>query len=135
MSETPSEEISVLIVEQEPAVLILLSSMLESNGFRVLLARSAEEATEIASRPYVPIHVLLSDVEFVAGSGPLLIDTLRAERPKLGVVYISTLVDASAIRIRVMRQVGPRYFAQETQASLVEAVRHAVASPRLQAGA
>lgn len=126
---------TVLIVESETSVLVLLSSMFQSNGLRPLLARTALEAMEIASKHYVPIDVVVSDVQFVPESGPDIVEEMRSLRPELRAVYLSAVVDDGAIRIKVMRQVAPKYFIHTPQFGPVEAVRAALSAQISRAGA
>ena len=112
--ETPS----VLIVEQEPAVLVILSSLFRRSGFRTLLARSAAEAVEIASRPYVPVDSVLTDVEVMGEPGPQLVEGLQRTRPDVPVLFMSAVTDSGAVRINLMRQLGPKYFVRAADTSL-----------------
>jgi CheY-like chemotaxis protein len=53
MSSEVENSSAVLIVDQQPEILVLLSGILQNNGFRTLLARTASEALEIARRQYL----------------------------------------------------------------------------------
>jgi len=114
---------SVLVVDAETPVLALLSSILRNNGFRALLARTPEEALEIASRQYVPIDLVLSNIAIGDGSGPDLTDKLRAIRPGVRVLYMSACVDSGAIRVQLMQQMDPGVYEPQGAESLPDAVR------------
>ncbi|MES1260611.1 MAG: response regulator [Acidobacteriota bacterium] len=124
---------SVLIVEQEPASLILLDALFRNNGFRTLLARSAAEAAEIVARPYVPVDAVLTGIEIMRDRGAELMNPLWRDRPDVPVVFLSAILEAGAIRIKLMRQIGLKYFADAEGAGVIEAVRAAISVARLHA--
>ena len=134
MSETLNHG-AVLIVEEEPAVQVILDAILRKNGFRTLRARSGKEAAEIAERHFVPIDVILTNIEVEGDSGPDLVEKLRQIRQNLQVVYISATVADGAVQIKLMRQLGPDYFITAGDAGIVNAVRNAMAVSTLRAGA
>ena len=75
--------VSVLVVDDDPAILALIATILDRNGLRALLARDGEEAMAIAQRSHVAIDLILSDIEIsgVSGADPLpeiLENTLRS---------------------------------------------------------
>jgi CheY-like chemotaxis protein len=117
---------SVLIVERESAALILLDAMFRNNGFRTLLARTASEAAEIVARLYVPVDVVLTGIEIMRDRGPELMNPLWSDRPNVPVILLSAIVEAGAIRIKLMRQIGPTYFAAAEGPGIVDAVRGAL---------
>jgi two-component system cell cycle sensor histidine kinase/response regulator CckA len=107
-----SEPLSVLVVDEEASILACLARILDANGIRALLARSAEEALSIAQRSYVPINLILTDVTVreAAGDpvsesdGAQLASRLRQIRPDARVLYMSAYTDAGIIRIQLMNQ-------------------------------
>jgi CheY-like chemotaxis protein len=109
---TGSDPLSVLVVDEDASILAFLSRLLDANGIRALLARSAEEALGIAQRPYVPINLILTDVtvrEAVDDSvsesaGAQVAARLRQIRPDARVLYMSAYTDAGVIRIQLMNQ-------------------------------
>ncbi len=112
-----SDPLSVLVVDEDASILAFLARLLDANGIRALLARSAEEALSIAQRSYVPINLILTDVtvrEAVAdpvseSAGAQLASRLRQIRPEARVLYMSAYTDSGMIRIQLMnRQAGSR---------------------------
>ena len=107
-----SDPLSVLVVDEDTSVLAFLARILDANGIRALLARSAEEALSIAQRNYVPINLVLTDVtvrEAVNDSvsesdGAQFASRLRQIRPDARVLYMSAYTDAGIIRIQLMNQ-------------------------------
>jgi CheY-like chemotaxis protein len=117
---------SVLIVNEDPDVLILLASMLERNGFRVLFARNRREAVEITARHYVPVDLILCDVLVDGESGDLLARQLRRLRPAMRELYLSTAIDEGAIRIRVLKQTEGGGFSPASDLNLIDHVRNSL---------
>src|SRR5580658_4319107 len=62
LSTGTSNPISVLVVDAEPAILIFIARILDTNGMRVLLARNGSEAVEIAERHDLPIDLIVANV-------------------------------------------------------------------------
>ena len=107
-----SDPLSVLVVDEDSSILAFLARILDANGIRALLARSAEEALSIAQRSYVPINLLLTDVtvreamnDSVSESdGAQLAFRLRQIRPDARVLYMSAYTDAGIIRVQLMNR-------------------------------
>ena len=97
---------SVLIVDEEPEILIILSRMLESNGYRALRARSVPEALEIMRRRYVPVDLILCNAGINRTIAHDLPAALREIRPGLRAVWMYAFVDAGTVRIGLARN-GP----------------------------
>ncbi|MBB4635557.1 PAS domain S-box protein [Longimicrobium terrae] len=79
---------TVLIVEDEDAVRTLARRALERAGMRVLEARSAAAALEVAAREPV-LDLLLTDVVMPGGSGSLVARQLGDRYPGLRVLFMS----------------------------------------------
>jgi CheY-like chemotaxis protein len=80
---------TVLIVEDEEAVLHLATSMLEQLGYHVLAARNADEAMEIAKGYGEQIHLLLTDVIMPDMDGKELLERIRSIKPDLRCLFMS----------------------------------------------
>jgi len=100
--ETPAEEPAgpqkggpapgsetVLVVEDEPAVLTLSRRALEAQGYVVLAASDPVAALRVVERHGGTIHLLLTDVVMPGLSGRELADRLTAQRPGIRVLYMS----------------------------------------------
>ncbi len=86
--ETPHKE-TVLLVEDEPAILNLASTMLRRLGFAVLPASSPSEAIESAESYAGDIHVLLTDVVMPEMNGRDLAQRLTHHYPNLKTLFMS----------------------------------------------
>ena len=79
----------VLIVEDDPSILMVLSAYLSGEGYRVLQAENGEQAFEIlASKPH--LDLMVTDFRLPGGiSGVQIAEPAVKLRPDLKVVFIS----------------------------------------------
>jgi PAS domain S-box-containing protein len=80
---------TLMIVEDEPAVRNMVASALRHDGYQLLLASSAEEATKMADAHEGTIDLLLTDAMMPGQSGVELADLMIARRPDLPVIIMS----------------------------------------------
>jgi CheY-like chemotaxis protein len=80
---------TILVVEDEPAVLYLSQRALEAHGYVVLAASDATTALRLVERHGGTIHLLLTDVVMPGMSGRDLADQLATRRPGSRVLYMS----------------------------------------------
>ena len=80
---------TVMVVEDDPSLLLLISRILTGLGYQVLAAASGEPALAMAESHQVPIHLLISDVIMPGMDGRALAARLRAARPKIKVLFVS----------------------------------------------
>ena len=127
-SETLPAEVSpgketILLAEDEDAVLNLVSRVLRQGGYTVLEAASAEEALGVYERTDDEVHLLLTDVVLPGIDGHELAQRLIPEQPDMEVLYMSGYT-----RIAIMRRgaIGPEtHFIQRpfSPDALVQKVR------------
>jgi PAS domain S-box-containing protein len=84
---------TVLVVEDEPAVLELVRRILSGHGYEVLTASSPEAAVAVSDRYSGPIDVVLTDVVMPHASGKHVTDRIRADRPDARVLYMTGHAD------------------------------------------
>lgn len=79
----------VLIVEDDPSILMVLSTYLSGEGYRVLQAENGEQAFEIlASKPH--LDLMVTDFRLPGGiSGVQIAEPAVKLRPDLKVIFIS----------------------------------------------
>jgi DNA-binding NtrC family response regulator len=123
--------LSVLVIDEDAEILSFFAKILDSNGIRALLARNADEAIGIAKRGYVPIDLVLTDVELKADaeSGPELVDKLRQLRPEVRALYMSAQVDSEVIRIELVDRGFHTTSKSPDDGGLIESIRTAAARP------
>ena len=80
---------TILVVEDEPAVLALSRRALEAQGYVVLAASDPSAAMRLFELHGGTIHLLLTDVVMPGLSGRDLADRLTARRPGMRVLYMS----------------------------------------------
>jgi len=80
---------TILVVEDEPAVLALVAEMLQSKGYNVMAAASAEEAMQISERFPGAIDLLLTDLSLPEINGVTLTAELTKLRPAMKTIHMS----------------------------------------------
>jgi len=80
---------TILVVEDEPAILAYVVSALERNGYHVLSAADGETAMRFAATHDGVIHLLLSDGVLSGVRVPQLLRRLRAARPETRILLTS----------------------------------------------
>ena len=80
---------TLLIAEDEPSVRNLVASALRRDGYRLLIASSAEEALAMADGHDGPIDLLLTDAIMPGKSGLELAKQMVGRRPGLPVIVMS----------------------------------------------
>ena len=79
----------ILIVDDENGIREFLVCFLESSGFKVVSASSAEEALVVWHNHAPDIKALITDIVMPGMNGKLLAEKLRDSRPSLPVIFIS----------------------------------------------
>ncbi len=86
----PTEEITILLVEDEAMLREFVSTALTALGYRVLSAENGHEALEVWAEKSAEIDLLLTDVVMPQSiSGRDLAHTLIMEKPDLKVIFTS----------------------------------------------
>jgi two-component system, cell cycle sensor histidine kinase and response regulator CckA len=104
---------TILVVDDDPAVLRLVQRILTRGGYEVLVAGSSVETLAIATHPR-QIDLLLADVflpceHHCSGKGmlgPELAATLKEARSELRVILISGETGAEEGRLRIRGRQG-----------------------------
>ncbi|MFO0549422.1 MAG: response regulator [Polyangiaceae bacterium] len=84
---------TILLVEDDHAVLPIVERLLVRLGFKVLAARTADIALQFSADPNRRIDLMLTDVIMPDMNGRQLFERMRADRPGLRVVYMSGYTD------------------------------------------
>lgn len=122
-SPTPSEEMralqaveghlvggseTILLVEDHPDVRSYVHTVLESFGYRVLVARDANQAMEMLSKPQKEsIDLLVSDVVMPGGNGIELWKKARSILPNLPVLFITGYAERSLFQAAALPREAP----------------------------
>lgn len=80
---------TVLLVDDEPSVVVAMTRFLERLGFAVLAAGSGPEALTLVVRHAGPLWLVVTDVDMPGMSGGELARALGARYPETPVLFIS----------------------------------------------
>jgi hypothetical protein len=89
---------TILLVDDDDQVRLVTRSILQKNGYHVIVARNAGEALLHAESHAGVIHLLVTDVVMPQMSGPALAQRLAASRPEMKVLCMSGYTDDSIVR-------------------------------------
>jgi two-component system cell cycle sensor histidine kinase/response regulator CckA len=93
---------TVLVVDDESALLKIATRSLEAAGYTVLTAASGQEALVTSAHHAGDIHLLLTDVVMPRMSGGVLAQELSKTRPTIKVVYMSGYTDSAIVHHGVL---------------------------------
>jgi len=93
---------TILIVEDDAALLQVTRRSLEEVGYAILAARSAAEAIHISESHPGPIHLMVTDVIMPGMSGDKLASYLSSLRPQMKVLYVSGYTDNTIVHQGVL---------------------------------
>ena len=92
------------MVEDEAAVREMIERGLQTQGYRVVCAGSAEEAQELFRQSDQPIDLLLTDVVMPGQNGWDLYTQLASETPGLRVLFISGYSERAVGKGEILEQ-------------------------------
>jgi two-component system cell cycle sensor histidine kinase/response regulator CckA len=95
---------TILIVEDEAALLKVTHQSLEAVGYAILAAQSPAEAIRMSESHQGPIHLMVTDVIMPGMSGAQLASRLSAPRPEMKVLYVSGYTDDTIVRHGVLER-------------------------------
>jgi CheY-like chemotaxis protein len=84
---------TILIAEDDAAILNMAVKALEQRGYTVLSASRGEQAVEIARAHTDPVHLLLTDVVLPDAKGPEIAGRVRQCHPETRVIFTSGYTD------------------------------------------
>ena len=84
---------TLLVVENETAIKVLVQMALERHGYVVLTAESGSEALRLAAAHQGPIDLLITDVVMPGLRGPEVARRLLEQRPDLITLFMSGYMD------------------------------------------
>lgn len=121
---------TVLVAEDEADLRELVREVLEAAGYRVLAARTADEALRLTREHAGPIHLVLTDVVMPGMSGPALAREVQARRAEARVLFMSGHAGRSANPTEPLDPAAPRLEKPFTPDALVVAVREVLDGAR-----
>jgi signal transduction histidine kinase/ActR/RegA family two-component response regulator len=84
---------TIMLVEDEDQVRVLVQGILKRHGYRVIEARHPSEALLLSTQCEDTIDLLITDVVMPQMNGRKLADSLRSSRPEMEVLYVSGYTD------------------------------------------
>jgi CheY-like chemotaxis protein len=83
------ERCVVLLADDEPTVLRIVSHSLIRHGYEVIAAPDAATALRVCREREGPIHLAVLDIMMPGMNGPELFQCLQEDRPKIEVLFMS----------------------------------------------
>jgi len=120
---------TILLVEDDPQLRVLSSSVLSHCGYRVLTASTPQEGISVCESNHREIRLLVTDVVMPRMNGRQLAERIQNIKPDIRVLYISGYTDNAIVHYGVLDS-GLWFLAKPfTLTSLVAKVREVLDSP------
>ena len=94
---------SILLVEDEQSLLMVMSTVLRAHGYTVWEANSGAAAFALAERPELNLDLLVSDVILPDLNGPQIAERLLESRPGMSFLFVSGYTDDQISHSGVLR--------------------------------
>jgi CheY-like chemotaxis protein len=121
---------TVLVVEDDVLVRLVIAGYLRECGYRVLEAASADEAVRLLERGHAHVDVVLTDVEMPGEmDGFALAHWVRRERPGIEVVMAGTPARAADAAGELCEQ-GPAVTRPDAPSAVLARIRRLLAMRR-----
>ena len=88
---------TILLVEDQQAVRLLLTQVLTEYGYKLLEASNGQEALRLVAATREPIHIVVTDVVMPQMTGPALVERLRRQWPTLRVLFMSGYAEGTVL--------------------------------------
>ena len=82
---------TILVVEDDPAIRMLVEEILSGAGYKVLVAGTGDRAIQLANEHEGVIHLLLTDVVLPNMGGKEIAGRIALVRPEIKVLFMSGL--------------------------------------------
>lgn len=128
--QAPQGNETILLVEDEPALLALSRHILKALGYTVLEANGGEKALQLIEQYPGPIHIIVTDVVMPGISGRELAEQVTSLLPQTKVLFLSGYTDDAVVRHGVVQ--AETAFLQKpfTPSALAQKVREVLDTTR-----
>ena len=89
MTVLTQQHATILVVDDEPSICLLVKTLLELEGYAVLTARDAETAMQIYEEHSAEVALLLTDMRMPEMNGGELADRILRWQPQMRVLFMS----------------------------------------------
>ncbi|HVP45274.1 MAG TPA: response regulator [Bryobacteraceae bacterium] len=120
---------TVLVLDDEPEIRKIVSTVLTSKGYTVLTADGGENAIKAFQKHKQPLDLLLLDVVSPGMSGPMVADRITELQPGLRVMFMSGYDHTKVVRHYVVDKGFALLTKPFTADQLVKKVREVLESP------
>jgi CheY-like chemotaxis protein len=121
---------TILVVEDEVLIRLVIAEYLRDCGYRVHEAANAEEAMAVLQAPHVSIHIVFSDVMMPGEmDGFALSRWIRDNHPRVDVVLTSG-IERSADVAGMLCEAGPLLKKPYEPQGVVDRIRQLIAKSR-----
>jgi two-component system cell cycle sensor histidine kinase/response regulator CckA len=123
---------TVLVVVDDPTVLVTIRGILEAGDYRVLVADNHQDAVQLARLEHMRVDLALLNTGMTAAAAIELAEALVSARPGIRLLYLSGFVDNEFVRIKLLDQdtgFAPKPFGPD---GLPGAVQEALQEPATQ---
>lgn len=93
MAELPRNTETICVVDDEEAVRLFITDVLEKRGYTILPASNGRKALQVCENHKGPIHLLVSDVVMPVMGGVKLAEMLSSTHPGIKVLLLSGFTD------------------------------------------
>jgi two-component system, OmpR family, response regulator ResD len=111
----------ILIVDDEPLVLKLFTTLLEQNGYTVTAVSSGEAAMEVLREE--PVDLLVLDLSMPRTDGFDVLRSLRVQLPGLPILVISGFMQGALLQASELLGAAASLLKTEAPGLLVETVK------------
>jgi CheY-like chemotaxis protein len=117
----------ILLVDDEPPLLRVVSKILEKHGYKTLCANRGAEALKLYAENSRAIKVVISDFSMPGMDGLTLAKSLRSNHPEINIIIASGLdenLDGARLAEHNVRRVLKKQFTTETVLEALQQILH-----------
>jgi two-component system cell cycle sensor histidine kinase/response regulator CckA len=120
---------TILVAEDEPELLDIVTNILEGDGYNVLYGRSGEEGSQLSEQYNGKIDLLLTDIVMPGMSGGELAREILPHHPEMRVLYMSGYTKYTVGAQGVLESANSFIWKPFSPVQLLQKVREVLDSP------